>query len=110
MNFGTGRTKAWKDIWGAGQGIGAVRAVVPAAELVARLAGEYTPPAAGSAWRRCAPGRREAGVAEVVITRALLEAGGIDAMVARSGSGHAAAHGGGAGPVAAPDAGGAPAG
>jgi nitronate monooxygenase len=42
MNFGTGRTKAWKDIWGSGQGIGAVKAVVPAAELVARLGREYT--------------------------------------------------------------------
>ena len=41
MNFGTGRTKAWKDIWGSGQGIGAVKAVVPAAELVARLGREY---------------------------------------------------------------------
>ena len=35
------RKKAWKDIWGCGQGIGAVKAVVPAAELVARLAREY---------------------------------------------------------------------
>ena len=35
MNFGTDREKpkAWKDIWGSGQGIGAVREVVPAAEL-----------------------------------------------------------------------------
>ncbi|PTR05819.1 MULTISPECIES: nitronate monooxygenase family protein [unclassified Novosphingobium] len=33
--------KAWRDIWGAGQGIGAVDAVVPAAELVARLGREY---------------------------------------------------------------------
>jgi nitronate monooxygenase len=33
--------KAWKDIWGSGQGIGAVRDVVPAAERVARLAAEY---------------------------------------------------------------------
>ena len=41
MNFGSGRTKAWKDIWGSGQGIGAVKAVVPAAELVSRLAREY---------------------------------------------------------------------
>ena len=41
MNFGSGRTKAWKDIWGSGQGIGAVEAVVPAAALVARLAREY---------------------------------------------------------------------
>jgi len=41
MNFGSGSTKAWKDIWGCGQGIGAVDAVVSAAELVARLRGEY---------------------------------------------------------------------
>ncbi|WP_370679122.1 NAD(P)H-dependent flavin oxidoreductase [Comamonas sp. GB3 AK4-5] len=41
MNFGSGRTKAWKDIWGCGQGIGAVDKVVPTAELVARLKREY---------------------------------------------------------------------
>ncbi len=40
MNFGSG-AKAWKDIWGAGQGIGAVDAVVPAADRIARMAGEY---------------------------------------------------------------------
>jgi nitronate monooxygenase len=33
--------KAWKDIWGAGQGIGAVHEVVPVGKLVERLAGEY---------------------------------------------------------------------
>jgi len=33
--------KPWKDIWGSGQGIGAVKAVVPVRELVDRLAGEY---------------------------------------------------------------------
>jgi nitronate monooxygenase len=33
--------KAWKDIWGCGQGIGAVDAVVPAARLVDRLAAQY---------------------------------------------------------------------
>ncbi len=33
--------KAWSQIWGAGQGIGAVRAVVPAAELIARIGREY---------------------------------------------------------------------
>lgn len=33
--------KAWKDIWGSGQGIGAVRAVEPVADRVARLADEY---------------------------------------------------------------------
>ena len=46
MNFGSGgntEMKAWKDIWGCGQGIGAVKAVVPAAELVARLRREYNP-------------------------------------------------------------------
>ena len=44
MNFGGGegsKGKAWKDIWGCGQGIGAVKAVVPAAEMVARLKREY---------------------------------------------------------------------
>jgi nitronate monooxygenase len=41
MNFGGGAAKAWKDIWGSGQGVGAVKAVVPAAELVARLKREY---------------------------------------------------------------------
>ncbi len=33
--------KAWRDIWGSGQGIGAVEKVTPAGELVARLAQEY---------------------------------------------------------------------
>lgn len=33
--------KAWRDIWGCGQGIGAVNAVVPVAQLVARLVQEY---------------------------------------------------------------------
>ena len=37
MSFGGDAKKAWKDIWGCGQGIGAVKSVVPAAELVARL-------------------------------------------------------------------------
>lgn len=42
MNFASDRpAKAWKDIWGSGQGIGAVKAVVGAGELVDRLAGEY---------------------------------------------------------------------
>ncbi len=44
MNFGSGGNtdaKAWKDIWGCGQGIGAVKAVLPAGELVARLRREY---------------------------------------------------------------------
>jgi len=33
--------KAWRDIWGSGQGIGAVEKVTPAADLIARLAKEY---------------------------------------------------------------------
>jgi nitronate monooxygenase len=41
MNFGGDARKAWKDIWGCGQGIGAIKRVVPARELVARLAHEY---------------------------------------------------------------------
>jgi len=45
MNFSSGEgersAKAWKDIWGCGQGIGAIRDVVPVAELVARWRNEY---------------------------------------------------------------------
>ena len=41
MNFGGEMKKAWKDIWGCGQGIGVVDRVLPAAELVARLGREY---------------------------------------------------------------------
>jgi nitronate monooxygenase len=40
MNFGSSR-KAWKDIWGCGQGIAAVNAIVPAAELIRRLREEH---------------------------------------------------------------------
>jgi nitronate monooxygenase len=44
MSFGGGegsKGKAWKDIWGCGQGIGAVTEVASAAEFVARLKREY---------------------------------------------------------------------
>ena len=41
MNFGGDAKKAWKDIWGCGQGIGAVKQVLPAADLIARLKSEY---------------------------------------------------------------------
>ena len=43
MSFGggDGAKKAWRDIWGAGQGIGAVHEVVPARVLVERLGREY---------------------------------------------------------------------
>lgn len=42
MSFGSNGAKAWKDIWGSGQGLGAVKKVMPARELVQRLADEYT--------------------------------------------------------------------
>ncbi len=42
MNFGSGgKPKAWKTIWGCGQGIGPVREILPAAAYVDRLAKEY---------------------------------------------------------------------
>ena len=44
MNFGSRtveQAKAWRDIWGSGQGIGAIDKVQPAGELIARLAEEY---------------------------------------------------------------------
>lgn len=44
MNFGGGegsKAKAWKDIWGAGQGVGGVHEIVPTADLIARLKREY---------------------------------------------------------------------
>ena len=44
MNFGSGgntKAKAWKDIWGSGQGIGPVSAVRPVAEFVAELEAQY---------------------------------------------------------------------
>ncbi|MBT4386001.1 MAG: nitronate monooxygenase [Betaproteobacteria bacterium] len=45
MNFGSGGNaipKAWKDIWGCGQGISVITDVVPTRSLVDRLAREYT--------------------------------------------------------------------
>ncbi len=42
MSFASGgAAKAWRDIWGSGQGIGAIDTIVPAAQRVARLADEY---------------------------------------------------------------------
>jgi len=44
MNFGSGgnsKAKAWKDIWGSGQGVGAVKNVATVAEMVDRLEREY---------------------------------------------------------------------
>ncbi len=47
-------SKAWKDIWGSGQGIGAVKQVLPARDLIARLKREYEAARA----RVCAPADR----------------------------------------------------
>jgi nitronate monooxygenase len=45
MDFGKRDTgdgaKAWKDIWGAGQGVGNIRDILPAREIVLRLEREY---------------------------------------------------------------------
>ncbi len=62
MNFGGGDSakKAWKDIWGAGQGVGAVKAVLSTADLVARLKREYA-----AARQRVHLGAAEAGLAGV---------------------------------------------
>jgi nitronate monooxygenase len=56
MSFGTNRVRPWKDIWGAGQGVGSISDAPPAAEIVARLKREYAaalrrfpPPLAGRA-------------------------------------------------------------
>lgn len=44
MNFGSGggaEKKVWRDIWSAGQGVGQIDAVMPVAEVVAKLGAEY---------------------------------------------------------------------
>jgi len=44
MNFGSGgnmKQKAWRDIWGAGQGLGQIDSAPPVAEIVAKLKAEY---------------------------------------------------------------------
>ena len=44
MNFGSGgnmEKKAWKDIWGAGQGVGQIQEIVAVADVVAKLKREY---------------------------------------------------------------------
>ncbi len=43
MNFGSSRERprAWRDIWGSGQGLGAIKDAPPAGEIVARLRREY---------------------------------------------------------------------
>ncbi|MCS0582942.1 nitronate monooxygenase family protein [Massilia pinisoli] len=41
MSFGSGSAKAWRDIWGAGQGVGLMDDVPTVAEMVARLTEQY---------------------------------------------------------------------
>jgi len=51
MNFGSASTKAWRDIWGCGQGIGRIHEVRATQALVDQIADEYA-----AARRRLAPG------------------------------------------------------
>jgi nitronate monooxygenase len=41
MSFGSDRTKAWRDIWGVGQGVGSIDEITPVSDVVARLGREY---------------------------------------------------------------------
>jgi nitronate monooxygenase len=41
MSFSSTRVKTWRDVWGAGQGVGGIADAPPVAELVARMAAEY---------------------------------------------------------------------
>jgi len=50
MDFATmtgGEKKAWRDVWGAGQGIGAISEVQPAADFIAGLKADYRDTVAG---------------------------------------------------------------
>ncbi|MFA5490258.1 MAG: nitronate monooxygenase family protein [Candidimonas sp.] len=40
-NFSSGAHKAWRDIWGAGQGVGGIHAVLPTGQIVDELENEY---------------------------------------------------------------------
>jgi nitronate monooxygenase len=41
MSFASTHVRAWRDIWGAGQGVGSIHDIPPAAEAIARLKAEY---------------------------------------------------------------------
>jgi nitronate monooxygenase len=56
MNFGSSEAKAWRDIWGAGQGVGAMEKVMGTADVIAQLKDEYLT-AARSLDRALAPFR-----------------------------------------------------
>ena len=67
MNFGSGgnsKAKAWRDIWGCGQGIGAVKDIPSTADLVARLSAEYEEAKAALAAKTAFTGGRALMAAE----------------------------------------------
>jgi nitronate monooxygenase len=41
MSFASDKVRTWRDIWGAGQGVGSIADVPPTAEVIARLKAEY---------------------------------------------------------------------
>lgn len=49
FDFGTRETKAWRDVWSAGQGVGTIDGVLPTADLCARLIAEYRDAVRGAA-------------------------------------------------------------
>ncbi len=57
MNFGSGgnmKSRAWRDIWGSGQGIGQIADAPPVADLVARLKREFNDARESFVQRACA--------------------------------------------------------
>ena len=88
MNFGSGgssNSKAWRDIWGCGQGIGAVDAIAPAAAQVARLSHEYA--AAKAALDRGFVARPEAAEPIVIAGPRMRTHAEIQARAARAAQG-----------------------
>lgn len=55
LDFGTAEARAWRDIWAAGHGVGAIADLPSAAELCRRLAQEYEAALAGASRLSCAP-------------------------------------------------------
>lgn len=73
MNFAGDAAKAWKDIWGCGQGIGAISAVTGAAAIVARLRAEYAAARARLALPgACGPALPDVPEAAAVVQRGLI--------------------------------------
>jgi len=74
MNFGSQSTKAWKDIWGAGQGIGAISQVRSTADFVSQLRHEYSA-------ARQRPALITRGLSFVLAKRGWYQPGQIDSML-----------------------------